>query len=108
MLPPTHGDPRILPSSSSLNSSLPQPRSCLGDGMWVVVALAAAKLLLHCVYNTRYGYFRDEFDYLACGHHLAWGYVDHPPLVPFLTYVSGRGWESRCRPSASCRHWRLP
>jgi 4-amino-4-deoxy-L-arabinose transferase-like glycosyltransferase len=25
-------------------------------------------------------YFRDEFYYLACTHHLAWGYVDHPPL----------------------------
>ncbi|MES2392603.1 MAG: glycosyltransferase family 39 protein [Acidobacteriota bacterium] len=28
-----------------------------------------------------YGYFRDEFYYLACGHHLAWGYVDHGPIV---------------------------
>jgi hypothetical protein len=26
------------------------------------------------------GYFRDEFYYLACSRHLAWGYVDHPPL----------------------------
>src|ERR1700744_4871118 len=28
-----------------------------------------------------YGYFRDEFYYLACGHPLAWGYVDHGPIV---------------------------
>lgn len=28
-----------------------------------------------------YGYFRDEFYYLACGHHLDWGYVDHGPIV---------------------------
>lgn len=28
-----------------------------------------------------YGYFRDEFYYLACGHHLAWGFVDHGPVV---------------------------
>jgi hypothetical protein len=28
-----------------------------------------------------YGYFRDEFYYLACGHHLAWGYVDQGPIV---------------------------
>jgi hypothetical protein len=28
-----------------------------------------------------YSYFRDEFYYLACGHHLAWGYVDHGPIV---------------------------
>jgi hypothetical protein len=28
-----------------------------------------------------YGYFRDEFYYIACGRHLAWGYVDHGPMV---------------------------
>ena len=27
------------------------------------------------------GYFRDEFYYLMCGRHLAWGYVDHGPVV---------------------------
>jgi len=52
------------------------------------MAIAVAKLLLHCFFNNRYGYFRDEFDYIACGRHLAWGYVDQPPLVPFLTRVS--------------------
>lgn len=28
-----------------------------------------------------YSYFRDEFYYIACGHHLAWGYVDQGPIV---------------------------
>jgi hypothetical protein len=28
-----------------------------------------------------YGYFRDEFYYLICGRHPAWGYVDHGPIV---------------------------
>ncbi|HEV8129516.1 MAG TPA: glycosyltransferase family 39 protein, partial [Candidatus Eisenbacteria bacterium] len=27
-----------------------------------------------------YGYFRDELYYIACSKHLAWGFVDHPPL----------------------------
>jgi hypothetical protein len=30
-----------------------------------------------------YGYFRDDLYFLVCGHHLAWGYVDQPPLVAF-------------------------
>jgi 4-amino-4-deoxy-L-arabinose transferase-like glycosyltransferase len=37
--------------------------------------------------STRYGYFRDVLYYLACSHHLAWGYVDQPPLVVFLLWL---------------------
>ncbi|HKZ81910.1 MAG TPA: glycosyltransferase family 39 protein [Pyrinomonadaceae bacterium] len=63
-------------------------RAFFADGMVAVVAIALAKLFLHFACNNRYGYFRDEFDYLACGDHLAWGYVDQPPLLPFLVRVS--------------------
>ncbi len=28
-----------------------------------------------------YSYFRDEFYYIACGRHPAWGFVDHGPIV---------------------------
>ena len=72
---------------STIKSNRAQSRSLPG-GMVVVTAIAAGKLILHCVFNNRYGYFRDEFDYLACGDHLAWGYVDQPPLLPFLVRVS--------------------
>jgi hypothetical protein len=65
----------------------PKERSFFADGMLIVVAIALGKLLLHCYFNNRYGYFRDEFDYMACGNHLAWGYVDQPPLIPFLIHV---------------------
>lgn len=57
-------------------------------GMTVIWAIALAKFLFHLYCNGRYGYFRDEFDYIACGNRLAWGYVDQPPLVPFLTHIS--------------------
>ena len=66
----------------------PGVRSFFTGGMLIVVGIAFAKLVLHCVFNNRYGYFRDEFDYLACGDHLAWGYVDQPPLLPFLVRIS--------------------
>jgi 4-amino-4-deoxy-L-arabinose transferase-like glycosyltransferase len=58
------------------------------SGVPTVVGIAVATLILHCLFNNRYNYFRDEFDYLACGDHLAWGYVDQPPLLPFLVRVS--------------------
>jgi len=62
--------------------------SFLASGMAIVWAIALAKLLLHMYFNNRYGYFRDEFDYMSCGDHLQWGYVDQPPLIPFLIHVS--------------------
>src|SRR5882762_8374301 len=65
-----------------------QRSSFLADGMLVVLLLALANFLLHLYFNNRYGYFRDEFNYMACGDHLAWGYVDHPPLIPFLIRLS--------------------
>ncbi len=46
----------------------------------VAIGLAAAKLVVQLVALTPYGYFRDELYYLACSDHLAWGYVDQPPL----------------------------
>ncbi|HLA78616.1 MAG TPA: glycosyltransferase family 39 protein [Vicinamibacteria bacterium] len=42
--------------------------------------LAGAVVLAELAFGPRYGLFRDEFYYLACADHLAWGYVDHPPL----------------------------
>jgi len=50
----------------------------------VVVWLAAAKLVLHLYAGHNYGYFVDELYYLACGRHLAWGYVDQPPMIALL------------------------
>lgn len=50
----------------------------------VVIWIAALKMVLHFYAGHNYGYFVDELYYLACGRHLAWGYVDQPPLIAFL------------------------
>lgn len=72
----------------STTTSAPEKQAFLSDGMPAVLAMAAALLVIHCIFNYRYDYFRDEFDYLACGKHLAFGYVDQPPLVPWLTRLT--------------------
>jgi hypothetical protein len=46
----------------------------------IPAALAAASFILHMATAGGYGVFRDEFYYIQCARHLAWGYVDHPPL----------------------------
>src|SRR5882724_5688407 len=53
-----------------------------------VYFLAALAVLVHFLFNGKYGYFRDELYYAACGEHLAWGYVDHAPLVAFASWIS--------------------
>ena len=50
--------------------------------------IVAAKLLLHLLMVARYGIFRDEMYYLACSRHMAWGYVDHPPLTVWVAWFS--------------------
>lgn len=54
---------------------------------------ATIKLVLHIATNLweahiGYGYFRDELYYLICGRHLAWGYVDHGPIVALQAYLA--------------------
>jgi 4-amino-4-deoxy-L-arabinose transferase-like glycosyltransferase len=53
-------------------------------GVWLA---AAATVAVHLATAGNYGVFRDEFYYLACADHLAWGYVDHPPLSIALLAV---------------------
>jgi hypothetical protein len=62
------------------------PDPALRAALRLAAAFAAIKLLFQfalTLYTTHlgYSYFRDEFYYIACGHHLAWGFVDHGPIV---------------------------
>ncbi len=55
------------------------------------MALLAGPLLalaLHLAAASRYGFFRDEVYFVVCGQHLAWGFVDQPPLFPALAALS--------------------
>ncbi len=46
--------------------------------------MALFTLLLHFYFNRYYGYQRDELYFIACGEHLAFGYVDVGPLAMWL------------------------
>src|ERR687892_2340008 len=58
------------------------PRPPLATRGLLGVAAALAALLLAVA--SRYGYHRDELYFLVASRHLAWGYVDQPPLTPAL------------------------
>src|SRR5271157_1670401 len=54
----------------------------------LVLCITAGKLLVHLYAGRHYGYFIDELYYLACSRHLAWGYVDQPPLIAVITWLA--------------------
>ena len=61
--------------------------SVTGRRIGLAVGLVAAvKLAVHLYAGRHYGYFVDELYYLACGRHLAWGYVDQPPLIALVAW----------------------
>jgi hypothetical protein len=53
----------------------------------ILSAIALADALLHMATNGRYGFHRDELQFLTDAHHLARGYVTYPPLTPFLERI---------------------
>ncbi len=83
-------DACIQASEPGLNRSrLPVIVLPLPPTEWRLAAvIAVAKTAFQLATSGLYGAHRDEFYYLAGGHHLAWGYVDHPPIVPALYRLS--------------------
>ncbi len=49
--------------------------------MAIASLLAAIAVILQILTNGRYGYFRDELNFIATSKHLAFGYVDFAPLA---------------------------
>jgi dolichyl-phosphate-mannose-protein mannosyltransferase len=56
----------------------------------LISCFAVAAFAIHLLTANRYGYFRDELYYAACGQHLAWGYVDHAPLIAAICWFARR------------------
>jgi hypothetical protein len=50
--------------------------------------IAVAVAIAHLLTNSRYGFHRDEFQFLSDARHLDWGYVAYPPFTPFVERIS--------------------
>ena len=84
-----------LPASSPSSAADPSPAASthaastrpwlLGSGVAVLI-LAVIWIAVHLYTGRRYGFFVDELYYMDCARHLAWGYVDQPPLVAVLAW----------------------
>jgi hypothetical protein len=52
-----------------------------------LVGIALVVALVHLMTNGRYGFHRDEFQFLSDARHLDWGFVAYPPFTPFVERV---------------------
>src|SRR2546426_12771911 len=72
------------PVETSAAGARPLPASATR----VVLAIAAATVGLLLLFAGRDGYHRDELYFLEASHHLAFGYVDQPPLSVVVILIS--------------------
>src|SRR5947209_734385 len=52
-----------------------------------VLIIAFISFVAHILVGNNYGYFRDELYVMATSQHPGFGYVDVPPLVPWVTQI---------------------
>jgi 4-amino-4-deoxy-L-arabinose transferase-like glycosyltransferase len=69
-------------SAGSLRSAV---SLALGFGL---LKFLVANLIQIAMQHSGFEIFRDELYFIVCGRHLAWGYVDEPPLVPVVARIS--------------------
>jgi len=75
-----------MPAASSLRAGITNlyRRADLAPAVLIVAFIS---FLVHVLVGDNYGYFRDELYVLAMSQHPAFGYVDVPPLVPWITLI---------------------
>ncbi|MGO8948977.1 MAG: ArnT family glycosyltransferase [Ktedonobacterales bacterium] len=75
-----------LPAASSLRTGIIKlyHRADLAPA---VLIIAGISFVVHVIFGNNYGYFRDELYFMAMSQHPAFGYVDVPPLVPWITLI---------------------
>src|SRR5208337_4505420 len=53
----------------------------------ILLGIAVIVACVHLATNGRYGFHRDEFQFLSDARHLDWGFVSYPPMTPFLEHI---------------------
>jgi hypothetical protein len=85
-----------MSASEQVSAEIPAVQP-LASQIWLGIAVGATpllagmaivKVLVQFAGINHYGFFRDELYYMACGEHLAWGYIDQPPLIAFVAWLA--------------------
>src|SRR5579862_9043467 len=59
----------------------------LRSDVWLVAGIALVVTVIHLLTNGRYGFHRDELQFLSDARHLDWGFVAYPPLTPLVERI---------------------
>jgi hypothetical protein len=77
-----------MTSTSTTLPDLKDRTEALPRIQWAgLLVVAAAVTILHLLTNGRYGFHRDEFQFLSDARHLDWGFVAYPPFTPFIERI---------------------
>ncbi len=74
-------------ASTSQDHSIEKSAPSRTTDLIVLLVIASAAAAVHIATNGRYGFHRDEFQFLSDAHHLDWGFVAYPPLTPFVEHI---------------------
>jgi len=77
---PFAADRPVLPADGPLASTTRRTTALL-------VTIAAFFAAIHILTSGRYGFDRDELQFLSDARHLDWGFVAYPPLTPFIEHI---------------------
>jgi hypothetical protein len=64
------------------------PRESVLSDTFLLGCMALGRVAVQFLGAGRYGFFRDELYYIACSRHLAWGYIDQPPLIAAIAWLA--------------------
>lgn len=77
---------RVSPAPANyIRSSADQPPRT----DWLpLIGISTVFALAHILTNGRYGFHRDELQFLSDARHLDWGFVAYPPFTPFIQHIA--------------------
>ena len=77
-----------MPTTAFHDQASPQRFTSHRNDLLPLLLIAGAVAAAHIATNGRYGFHRDELQFLADARHMDWGFVAYPPLTPFLERIS--------------------